>query len=200
MLSEDDDVGVAEEARASDSDEVVVGDPEESAGAGPGTSRQRGRRWNHPAKGDGLCWFVVDESVSSQARHEQVPPDPRLSGIVPGSVGCIGAVRIRWTLSKRSAAEDRLFEDVMGAPAKTAKTPLGYLDYEVEEVFSLDDVVLMQGSQRARWAEILPAACADLRVGDVGTVKEAVAAGLLNQSLRFRCLRRPRCSMGRCLW
>ena len=186
MSSDSDGVCVAVcDAPAGDEDFVCApaAAPEGHAGD---ASRQRGRRWSHPTEDTFLCWLLVDASLASPESLRCIRVATGLEALVdsPGRQACVGVGRCRWVLSEASPDSLSKHTAVSGPLPDKGGRWLGFLRYEVVDLYCFPDVAILQGSQMERATTTLSEAYADFHLSDeFGTVAEAMTEQELNTGL-----------------
>jgi hypothetical protein len=155
----------------SDADEVVVA-ADVPGGSARDAPRQRGRRWQFPSEGTFFAWFLVDAEETGPVSLQSNPVDDALTSwlINPDHVGCVGVARLNWCLRSPSAEVVEKHEVVSGPVGARAARALGFLQYDVEDIFPLEDAVIFQKSMKKDIVGTLSEALSAFALGAHGCV------------------------------
>ena len=182
MSSDSDEVRVARaHADPEDEDLTIAAPPSGPVGRAGDASRQRGRRWSYPAEDMFLCWMLVDPPEPALP-SDRLAPSLRCLLEEPGRSGCLGVARCKWMLRK-SSEEAIESHSKVSTSLLSADKAVGFLQYEVTNLFLFDDPCLFQGEAQQRHRErTLRLAYGDFAL-DGGLVKDVMTNQELDTSL-----------------
>ena len=188
-MSSDSDLCVAEgEANDDDPDLVVAAAHPLAAVGSSDASRQRGRRWRYSADGTFLCWLLVDGAKPSPVRlcSSGVAQGLELLGNTDNCLAAVGVAQCKWMLRPSSPEASECHSVLMPPGRVPVSKELGYLQYQVDNVFRFDDVLLIPPSQRPYYTTTLQELHGTFLLNDVlGTVSNAVCGSKLCASLEL---------------
>ena len=149
MSSDSDGVCVAVCDEPEDPDVAVAVCEAAPEGAG-GASRQRGHRWHYPSEGEFLSWLLVDGSQCSPVALQSVQVARGLEALVadPTYLAGVGVVRCRRSCKPESPEASASHAAVVPLARSSGSRALGYIQYEIMDVFRFDSVALFKSVKK----------------------------------------------------
>ena len=174
MDSDDEEVVVAVCHDPSEADDdLVVARPDPSASS-TAPSRPRGRRWEYKTTGSFWTCVVVDAGKPSPAWLSCDRPPAWLEAALasPENSLCIGVASCCWKLVPPSAEAIETHASMTGP----SRAPVGFLEYEVIDLFALEHPVVIDTSQTMGQKSLpLSRSCQDLELGEHGVAKHIMS-------------------------
>ena len=146
-----------------------------------GATRRRVRRHDAPGPGSFMAWLVVDEAISPPkrcVRSDGARPD------LPARQCVIGFCKVSWaykTVCDDASAKDTFLTVTPRSVLRSGfgEPPLGFLEYKVDEIWRLEDMVPLADDFASRSAAAplkLRRLCGEsVLAGQVGTVPDFLA-------------------------